>query len=158
MSRWGCPVHLCIISYSTTRQSRPLDAMKLAAGLRQMHTTQTICLGCIVAMRQSIIVPSPEQAAPMGGRVAQVVRACKGRAYCPKRAGRESPDLLACFAPLNMVRTRSTASLTSAGMNGTRWNASLPVPEGVQGQVAETGIFGISADSRGARGTVRNWI
>jgi hypothetical protein len=28
-------------------------------------------------------------------------------------------------APLNMVRTRSTASVTSPSMNGTRWNASL---------------------------------
>jgi tetratricopeptide (TPR) repeat protein len=29
----------------------------------------------------------------------------------------------------NLVRTRSTASLTSPGMNGTRWNASLPSPK-----------------------------
>jgi hypothetical protein len=28
--------------------------------------------------------------------------------------------------PKNVVRTRSTASLTSPAMNGTRWNASLP--------------------------------
>ena len=30
------------------------------------------------------------------------------------------------FALLNPVRTRSTVSLTPLGMNGTRWNASLP--------------------------------
>ena len=48
------------------------------------------------------------------------------RAENPFRPERESPDLLSPLAPLNLVRTRSTASLTSPRMNGTRWNASLP--------------------------------
>jgi hypothetical protein len=43
-----------------------------------------------------------------------------------QETGREPPDILTHPAPLNLVRTRSTASLTSPGMNGTRWNASLP--------------------------------
>jgi hypothetical protein len=42
-------------------------------------------------------------------------------------------------APLNLVRTRSTASLTSPVKNGTRWNASLPAGSGAGlGRVART--------------------
>jgi len=43
--------------------------------------------------------------------------------------GRGGPRLLTCLAPLNLVRTRSTASLTSPGMNGMQSNASLPTPK-----------------------------
>jgi hypothetical protein len=42
------------------------------------------------------------------------------------RAGREPPDILTRYAPMNLVKTRSIASLTLPLMNGTRWNASLP--------------------------------
>jgi hypothetical protein len=43
--------------------------------------------------------------------------------------GSEFRDILARMADLQLVRRRSTASLTPRGMNGTRWNASLPYLE-----------------------------
>ena len=39
-----------------------------------------------------------------------------------------------------MVRTRSTASLTSPGMNGTRWNASLPQGDMRLGSTAKNAV------------------
>ena len=41
---------------------------------------------------------------------------------------------------MKLVRTRSTASLTSLGMNGTRWNASLP-DSGAQSPLTDRGVL-----------------
>src|ERR1035437_344714 len=49
-----------------------------------------------------------------------------GALVSKQEPGRERPDILTQLAPKNVVRTRSTASPTSPGMNGMRWNASLP--------------------------------
>jgi hypothetical protein len=54
--------------------------------------------------------PSPALAPPLGVR----------------RAGREFPDRLTRFAPMNLVGTRSTASHSLVAKSQTRWNASLP--------------------------------
>jgi len=43
--------------------------------------------------------------------------------------GEAQVDLPPGYPRKDLVRTRSTASLTSPGMNGTRWNASLPSPK-----------------------------
>ena len=63
---------------------------------------------------------------------------------------REPPDLLTRLAPLHLVRTRSTASLTLPGTNGTRWNASLPTPEPGSGKgVCDLSLVSLPAKPEG---------
>ena len=59
----------------------------------------------------------------------------KGKASRPRDGFIPNPKLklLDQVCALNLVSTRSTASLTSLGMNGTRWNASWHLRSQVQG-------------------------
>src|ERR1019366_10812017 len=66
--------------------------------------------------------------------------------------GREPPGIiLARLAPLNLVRTRSTASLTSPGMNGRRWNASLPSLKTGSGAGGPRQLLGLPQSKRTAQ-------
>ena len=89
-----------------------------------------------LAVRDVVVLAMPGCVAAvlLAGSADFPVRNADGQLESRPTSRLEAPfRFFTCIGTMNLVRTRSTASLTSPRINGTRWNASLPPLEAGSG-------------------------